>query len=79
MDLVLSRSFMSYCILLWVPSTVLRAFMEVVKSHGFGPFSKLYELLYSVLGSVDSFEGISVSREKSWIWSFLTVLCAIAY
>ena len=47
MDLVLSRSYMSYCILFWPPSTVLRAF---IKSHGFGPFSQLYELLHTVWG-----------------------------
>ena len=34
----------------------------------------IYELLHTVLGSVDSFEGISGSHENSWIWSFLAVL-----
>ena len=28
----------------------------------------------TVLGSVDSFNGISGSHENSWIWSFLAVL-----
>ena len=74
MDLVLSRSYMSYCILFWGPSTVSRAFLEVVKICGFGPFSQFYELLHTALGSVDSFEGIYGSREKSWIWSFLEVI-----
>ena len=56
------------------PSIVLRAFMAVMKTRGFGPFSQFYELLHTVLGSVDSFEGISGIPENSWIWSFLTVL-----
>ena len=30
-----------------------------MKTHGFGPFSQFYELLHTVLESVDSFEGIS--------------------
>ena len=46
MDLVLSRSIMSYCILFWGPSTVSRAFLAVIKTHGFGPFLLLYELLF---------------------------------
>ena len=50
MDLVLSRSFMSYCILFWGPSTVSRAFLEVMKTRGFGPFSQFYELLHTVFG-----------------------------
>ena len=54
-DLVLSRSYMSYCILFWGSSTVSRAFMAVVKTRGFGPFSQFYELLHTILGSVDSF------------------------
>ena len=49
-DLVLSRSFMSYCILFWGPSIVSRAFLAFIKTHGFGPFSQLYELLHTVLG-----------------------------
>ena len=53
-DLVLYCSFMSYCILFWGPSTVSRAFLVFIKTHGFGPFSQLYELLYTALGSVDS-------------------------
>ena len=73
MDLVLSRSFMSYCILFWGPSTVSRAFLAFIKTSGFGPFSQLYELLHTVLGSVDSFEGISGNLENTWIWSFLAV------
>ena len=73
-DLVLSRSYMSYSILFWDPSTVLRAFLAVVKTRGFGPFSQLYELLHIVLVSVDSFEGISGSHDDSWIWSFLAVI-----
>ena len=51
-------SYMSYCILFWGPSTVLRAFLSFMKSRGFGPFSQVYELLYTIFGSVDSFEGI---------------------
>ena len=74
MDLVLSRSFMSYFILFWGPSIVLRAFLAIIKTRGFGPFSQLYELLHIVLVSVDSFEGISGSRENSCIWSILAVL-----
>ena len=74
MDLVLSRSFMSYCILFWGPSTVSRAFLVFIKTSGFGPFSQFYELLDVVLGSIDSFEGIFGSNENSWIWSFLVVL-----
>ena len=74
MDLVLSRSLMSDCILFRGPSTVSRAFLAVIKTSGFGPFSQFYELLYIVLGSIDCFEGISGSRENSWIWSFLAVL-----
>ena len=50
MDLVLSRSYMSYCILFWGPSTVSRAHLAVVKTHGFGPFSQLYELFHTVWG-----------------------------
>ena len=73
MDLVLSRSFMSYCILFWGPSTVARAFLAFLKARGFGPFSQFYELLHTVLGFVDSFEGISGNHENSWIWSFLAV------
>ena len=97
MDLVLSRSYMSYCILFWGPSTVSRAFLAVmktrgfgpfsqfswasilfwglsivsraflafIKTRGFGPFSQLYELLHTILGSVDSFEGISGSHQDS--------------
>ena len=34
-----------------------------MKTRGFGPFSQFYELLHIVLGSVDSFHGISGSRE----------------
>ena len=51
MDLVLSRSFMSYCILFWGPSTVSGAFLAVMKTRGFGPFSHFYEVLHTVLGS----------------------------
>ena len=51
MDFVLSRSFMSYCILFWGPLTVSRAFLIVLKTCGFGPFSRFYELLHTVLGS----------------------------
>ena len=65
MDLVLSRSFMSYFIRFWGPSIVLRAFLGIIKTRGFGPFSQLYELLHTVLGSVDSSEGISDSHENS--------------
>ena len=53
--------------------------MAVIKTRGFGPFSLFYGLLHTVLASVDSFEGISGSRENSWILSFLAVICAIAY
>ena len=71
MDLVLSHTFMSCSVLFWGPSIVSRAFLAVLKTHGYGPFSQFYELLSTVLGSVDSFEGISGSLENSWIWSFL--------
>ena len=74
LNLVLPRSFMSYCILFWGPSTVMRAFLAFLKTHGFGPFSEFNELLHTVSGSVDSFEGISGSHENLWIWSFLVVL-----
>ena len=47
MDWVLSRSYMSYCILFWPPSTVSRAF---IKTRGFGPFSQFYEQLHTVWG-----------------------------
>ena len=70
---------LSYCILFWGPSTVSRAFLAVMKTRGFGPFSQLYELLHIVLGSVDSFEGISGSHQNSCVWSFLAVLRAIVY
>ena len=39
------------------------AFLAFIKTRGFSHFSQLYELLHTVLGSVDSFEGISDSRE----------------
>ena len=74
MDLDLSRSFMSYCILFCGPSTVMRAFLVVMKTREFGPFSQFYELLHTVLGFVDGFEGISGIPQNSWVWSFLTVL-----
>ena len=45
-DLVLSRSYMSYCILFWGPSKVSRAILSFIKTRGFGPFSQLYELLH---------------------------------
>ena len=64
MDLVVSRSYMSYCILFRGPSTVSRAFLAVMKTCGFGPFSQLYELLHSGLGSVDSFEGIRSEERR---------------
>ena len=48
----------------WGPSTVSRAFLAVMKTRGFCPFSQFYELLHTVLGSVDSFEGISVIRSE---------------
>ena len=73
-DLVLSRSYMCNCILFWGPSTASRVFLAVVKTRGFGPFSQFYELLHTVLGSVDSFEGISGIYQNSWIWSFLAVI-----
>ena len=65
MDLVLTRSFVSYCIEFWGPSTVPGAFVAFLKTRGFGPFSQFYELLHTVLGSVDSFKGISGSHENS--------------
>ena len=74
MDLVLSRSFMSYCILFWGPSIVSGAFLAVVKTRVFGPSSQFYKLLHAVLGSVDSFEGISGIYQNSWILSFLAVI-----
>ena len=74
MNLVLSPSFMSYYILFSGLSTVLRAILGFMKSHGFGPFSQLYELLHTILGPIDSFTGIFSSHENSWIWSFLAVL-----
>ena len=67
MDLVLSRSLISYCILFWDASAVLRAFLAFIKTRGFGPFSQLYELLHTVLESVENFEGISGSHENSSI------------
>ena len=70
MDLVFSRSLMSYCILFWGPLIVSRVFVAIIKTRGFGPFSQLYEVLHTVLGSVDSFEGISGIPENSWIWFF---------
>ena len=54
---------MSYYILFWGPSTVSMAFLAYIKTHGFGRFSQLYELLHNFLGSFDNFEGISGSRE----------------
>ena len=51
MDLVLSRSFMSYCILFGRASTFSRAFLAFIKTRGFCPFSQLYELLSTVLRS----------------------------
>ena len=78
-DLILSRSFMSYCILFWGPSIVSRAFLAFLKTRWFGHFSQFYELLHTVLGSVDCFEGISGIPINSWIWSFLAVLWATAY
>ena len=71
---VLSRNFMSYCILFWGPSIDSKAFLAFIKTSGFGPFSQFYELLYIVLGSVDSFECIFGSNENSWIQSFLADL-----
>ena len=47
------------------PSTISRAFLAFLKTRGFGPFSQFYELLHTVLGSVDSFEGISGIPENS--------------
>ena len=41
---------MSYCILFWGPSTVSRAFLAVLKTREFGPFSQFYGLLHAVLG-----------------------------
>ena len=64
----LCRSYMSYCILFCGPSTVLRAFLAIMKTRGFGPFSQSYELLHTVLGSVDSFEGISVGTSGYHVW-----------
>ena len=49
-------------------------FVAVMKTRGFGPFSLFNELLHTVLGSVDNFEGISGSRQNPWIWSFLGVI-----
>jgi hypothetical protein len=48
--------------------------MAVLKTREFGPFSQFYELLHTILWSVDSFEGISGSSGNSWIWTFLVVL-----
>ena len=53
--------------------------MAVMKTRGFGPFSQFYELLHTILGFIDSFEGISGSHQNSWIWSFLALILAIAY
>ena len=50
MDLVLSRSFICYCILFWGPSTFSRAFLAFIKTGGFSPFSQFYEILHIVLG-----------------------------
>ena len=70
---------MSYCILFFGISTVLRAFLAFIKSGGFGPFSQIYERFHTVLGFVDSFEGISGIYQNWWIWSFLSVLWAIVF
>ena len=51
MVLVLSHSFMSYCILFWGPSTVSVSFLAFLKTRGFGPFTQFYELLHTVWGS----------------------------
>ena len=40
---------------------------------------RFHGLLHTVLRSVDSFEGIFDIYQTSWIWSFLTVLWAIAF
>ena len=53
---------------------VVSAILAVMKTCGFGPFSQFYEILHTVLGSVDSFEGISGIPQISWIWSFLAVI-----
>ena len=53
MDLVLSRSTMSHYILFWGLPTVSMEFLTVMNTRGFGPFSQLYELLHTVLGSVE--------------------------
>ena len=50
MDLVISRCFMSYCILFWGPSTILRASLAVMNTHEFDPFSEFYELLHTFWG-----------------------------
>ena len=71
--------FYELLLLFWGPSTVLTAFLAFLKTRGFGPFSQFYEQLHIVLGSVDSFKGISGIYQNSWIWSFLAVLRAIAY
>ena len=44
---------------IWSFLAVLRAFLTVMNTRGFGPFSQFYELLHTVLGSLDSFEDIS--------------------
>ena len=46
-------------------------FLAVMKTRGFGPVSLFNELLHTVLGSIDNFEGISGIYKNSWIWSFL--------
>ena len=43
MDSVLFRSFMSYCILFCGPSTVSMAYLAVMKTRGFGPFSQFFD------------------------------------
>ena len=48
--------------------------MAFIKTRGFGPLLQLYEQLHTVLGSVDSFEGISGIYQNSWIWSFIEVI-----
>ena len=65
--------FTSYCILFWGPSTVSRAFLAVINTRRFGPFSPFSNLLHTVLGSVESFEGISGSHQNSSIWSILAI------
>ena len=75
-------SFMSYCILFRGPSTVPRALLAFLKTRGFGPFSQFYELSHTILGSVDSFQGILAvmkTREFGHFSQFYELLHTVSW